>query len=309
MSYKFDSLMIILNKLDSMEKVTVSSLSTELEVSERSIHRYMNTLLVAGFPIIYDRNKNSYIFEEGYSMKKPDLSIEETLAFALAGKFLVNYGSGMEKSLQNIKMKLSSRTSGDMKHIILSDESLPSLSAQYLSLIHNAIINYRKIKILYKSLNADKPAESKVDPYYLFFREGIWYLRGWYYIYSAARTFALDRILSLSVLNEHYVPQHVSPEDELSSAFGAFIDGKPVTVVLRFAAERRPFILRKKWHKSQKIVEMEDGQIEMTLTVNGLLGIKNWLYQWIPYVKVIAPEELKDTLKADLLAELAFIDS
>jgi predicted DNA-binding transcriptional regulator YafY len=309
MSYKFDSLMIILNKLDSMEIVTVSSLSVELEVSERSIHRYMSTLLVAGFPIIYDRSKNSYIFEEGYSLKKPDLSLEETLAFALAGKFLVNFGPGMEKSLRNIKNKLSSHGSGDMKHIILSGEFLTSPWDKYLGLIHQAIVNYQKIKLLYKSLHADKPVESIVDPYYLFFREGIWYLRGYYHIDKAARTFALDRISSLSVLNQHYVPQHVSPEDELSSAFGAFIDGKPVKVVLRFAAESRPFILRKKWHKSQKVVEREDGQIEITLTVNGLLGIKRWLYQWIPHVKVVSPKGLKEAFKADLLEELSFIDS
>jgi predicted DNA-binding transcriptional regulator YafY len=309
MSYKFDSLMSILNKLDSMEKITVSSLSYELEVSERSIHRYINALLVAGFPIVYDKNKTSYIFAEGFSLKKPDLSIEETLAFALADKFLVKFGPGMEKSLQNIKTKLSSRSARDMKHIILSGESTPSLSNQYLSPIHEAIVNYRRIKISYKSLNADKPKESKVDPYYLFFGEGIWYLRGHYHREKAARTFALDRILSLLVLDEYYVPERVSPEEELSSAFGAFIDGKPVTVVLQFAPASKPFILRKKWHKSQKIVKLGDGRIEMILTVKGLLGIKRWLYQWIPHVKVIAPDELRESFKADLLAEIAFIDN
>ena len=308
MSYKFDSLMIILNKLDSLQKVTVSSLSDKLEVTERTIHRYINTLLVAGFPIRYDRKINSYIFDEGYSLKKPGLSLEETLAFALAGKLLTNFGPGMEKSLQNIKNKLSSHTSGDIKHIILSNESVPSMSDQYLSLIHKAIVNCQKIKLLYKAPHANTPTESNVDPYYLFFREGIWYLRGYYYHDKAARTFALDRIVSLSVLNEHYIPKHISPEEELSNAFGVFIDGEPIDIVLRFAEQSRPFILRKKWHKSQEVTELENGQIEIKFTVNGLIGIKNWLYQWIPNVKVIAPEELKEAFKNDLTKSLKWND-
>ena len=308
MSYKFDSLMIILNKLDNNEVITVSSLSEELEVSERTIHRYMSTLLTAGFPVLFDRNKNSYVFEEGYSLKMPHLSVEETLALAMAGKLLANFGPGMEKCLSRIEKKLSSRTSGDMKHIVFSGEYMPSHPDRYLSDIHGAIVNYRKIKITYKSLMAKKPSESKVDPYYLFFREGIWYLRGYYYRDNAPRTFALDRIISLSVLDEHYVPRHISPEDELSSAFGAFIDGEPVNIVLRFAPECKPFILRKEWHKSQKTTELESGEIEMTLTVNGLISIENWLCQWIPYVKVMSPEELKEAFKADILAELAYME-
>ena len=308
MSYKFDSLMIILNKLDNNEDITVSSLCEVLEVSSRTIHRYMNTLLMAGFPILFDRNKNSYVFEEGYSLKKPHLSVEETLALAMAGKLLANFGPGMEKGLSGIEKKLSSRTSDDMKHIIFSSEYMPSHPYRYLSDIHDAIINYRKIKITYKSLMAKKPSESKVDPYYLFFREGIWYLRGYYYRDKAPRTFALDRIISLSVLDEHYVPSNISPEDELSSAFGAFIDGEPVNIVLRFASECKPFILRKKWHKSQKITELQSGEIEMSLTVNGLIGIEAWLYQWIPHVKVVSPEELKEAFKASILAELTYIE-
>jgi len=66
--------------------------------------------------------------------------------------------------------------------------------------------------------------------------------------------------------------------------------------------------LRKKWHKSQQVKELESGEIEMTLTVNGLIGIESWLCQWIPHVKVVFPEELKQVFKANILAELAYME-
>lgn len=36
---------------------------------------------------------------------------------------------------------------------------------------------------------------------------------------------------------------------------------------------------------------------------NGLIGIE----KWIPHVKAMSPEELKEAFKADILAELAYM--
>jgi len=46
----------------------------------------------------------------------------------------------------------------------------------------------------------------------------------------------------------------------------------------------------------------------MSLTVNGLIGIETWICQRIPYVKVVSPEELKEAFKANILAELAYME-
>jgi predicted DNA-binding transcriptional regulator YafY len=58
--------------------------------------------------------------------------------------------------------------------------------------------------------------------------------------------------------------------------------------------------VRKKWHESQKVKELDNGKIEVTFRVNGLMGIKNWIYGWIPHVEVIAPKELRKALRQDL---------
>ena len=93
MSFKGDNLVIILNRLSGKEKTTVQTLMAELGVKERTIHRYLDTLLVAGFPIEYSRKEKSYVFSEGYALAKPDLSIEETLALALAKNFMSSFGT------------------------------------------------------------------------------------------------------------------------------------------------------------------------------------------------------------------------
>ena len=213
----------------------------------------------------------------------------------------------MERSLAKIEEKLSVKKPDDLRHIVLTADTIAP-SDTFLTLIHRAVINYQRIKVKYKALHAKEATESKIDPYYLFFRDGIWYFRGFYHRDKAMRTFAFDRVVSLSLLDEHFVPQAISPEDELSGAFGAFLDGEPVEVTLRFDEHIKPFILRKKWHESQEVRELDDGKIEVKFSVNGLMGIQNWIYGWIPHVEVIAPKELRDTLRQDLLNAIKIHD-
>jgi predicted DNA-binding transcriptional regulator YafY len=302
MSYKFDSLITILNKLDSGEEVTVNSLINDLEISERTAYRYIQTLQVAGYLVVFDRKKNSYAFSEGYSLKRPNLSVEETLAFALAKKLMGNFGAGMEQCLNRIEDKLSAKKASLPGHIVLSSEPFSPETERYLGLIHQAITNFRKIEIelVYSAMYSGEKTVRKVDPYYLFFHDGFWHLRGYCNLRKDLRTFALDRIASLKALNEHFVPKGISPEDELSKSFAAMGDGKPLKVVLRFDEAIKPYVLRKKWHQSQKEKELKDGRLELQFSVNDLEGIKQWIYRWLPYVEVVNPKRLRMMVNCEL---------
>jgi len=300
MSYKFDSLIRILNMLDRKEKVTVQSLMDDLSISERSTYRYMTTLKDADFPISFDREKGTYTFEEGYSLSKPDLTLEEILAFSLAKKFLGNFGPGMETTLDQIEKKISFKKSETLKNIIFSHEDFSAKVGEYLFSIHQAARNFQKIELVYRSLYADETTKRKVNPYYLFYQDDLWHFRGYCHLRGEFRTFALDRIESVKLLDEYFVPEKIPQEDELTGAFGTYIDGEPVEVVLRFDEEIKPYILRKKWHKSQNDKLLHDRRVELTFTVNGIEGIKKWVYRWLPYVEVVEPEALKVAVLKDL---------
>ncbi len=296
MSYKFDSLITILNILDSRGQVTVTSLMNKLEVSERTIYRYLMTLQTAGFPIHYDRQKNSYVFSENYSLRKPNLSLEETLALALSKKLLKSFGETMENSINTIEKKLSVKKADIPSHIVVGIEGIPPSVGIHLETIHRAITEYKRVEIHYKTLYSEEETCRRVDPYFLFYLEGFWHLRGYCHLREEMRTFALDRILSLKTLNEYFLPKKISSEVELSGSFGSFIDGDPVEVVLIFDEEVKSQVLRRKWQQNQKEKELKDGRLEIRFKVKGLGGIKKWIYQWIPYIEIIAPKELREEI-------------
>jgi predicted DNA-binding transcriptional regulator YafY len=300
MSYKFDSLMIILNKIDSGEVVTIQSLSDEFGVGRRSIFRYINTLQVAGYPIAYDRQQERYCFSEGYSLKKPGMSLEEGLALALSKKVLEGFGDGLVKSINGIEEKLSGKKAGSSKTYIFSTGTPPPNAAQYIGRIHQAIVNFQRLELVYTSLYSKEETTRKIDPYYLFFEDSFWYLRGYCRLREGFRTFALDQIRSLKLLSEHFVPENISPDEELAGSFGTFVDGESVEVVLRIQPEIKSQVLRKKWHPSQKERVMKNGSLELKFNINGWDGIKPWIYRWLPWITIIAPRELQEAVKKDL---------
>jgi predicted DNA-binding transcriptional regulator YafY len=300
MSYKFDSLMMILNKLDGREKVTVDSLRGDLGISERTVFRYLNTIQVAGFPVVFDKEQEGYTFMEGYSLKRPGLSMEEALALGISRKMMAGMGSGWEDSMKRIEEKLSIKKTELPRHIVLSGGGLSPEVATHIGFIHQAIMNFRKLKMTYRPLSSDQKTKRKVDPYYLFFEEDFWYFRGYCHLREGIRTFALDRIMALRVLEEHFIPRNIAPEEELSGAFGTVVDGEPVEIVLRFDAECRPYLQRKKWHESQRQRDLKDGRLELRFRVNGLEGITPWIYRWLPQVEVVSPKKLREGVKEEL---------
>ena len=299
MSYKFDTLITILNKLDRREHVTAKSLTEEFEISDRSVYRYMETLLTAGFPINYDRKKGSYTFDKGFTLSKPSLSTGEILGLALGKKLLSKFGPGFENSFTRLEEKLNSR-GPKTGHIVLANEELPEKIGRYLGILHTSIINFQRVEIVYKALSTNEVTTRKADPYYLFFEDGFWNLRAYCNLRKDLRVFALDKIISLRPLDEHFVPRPVSPNEELSGAFGAYVDGEPTQVILLFDKEIHASVLRKKWQQSEETRILKDGRLEMKFKVNGTVGIKWWLYRWIPFVEVISPVWLREEVKNDL---------
>lgn len=304
MSFKFDSLMTILNKLDQGEKTTVSSLMDDLEVAERTVHRYINSLIAAGFPVNYDHRTASYVFEEGYTLRKPSFSTEENLTFGLAKRLLRNHGPSLEANLERIREKVAIPAKDMSTHLLITPEPLPLDVGERLALLHRAATNFQRVELVYEALSTGDAERRTVDPYYLFYRDGFWQLRGFCHLRREFRTFGLDRMTSLTPLDEYFLPEEISFESELSGVFWVYDGDEPTEVVLHFDQEIRRSVERARWHRTQVCRDLADGRLELTMTTNGIEGIKQWIYRWLPHVEVVAPDSLRDLVARELEAAL-----
>lgn len=301
MENKVNCLMRILTMLEANGQVSNQSLMDEFNCSERTAFRYIKALRDGGQSIDFNQEKRVYSFQSGFSPRKLDLSPEETLTFTLARTAMKGMGPEIEESLNRVEKKLSAKKGDLQRNLVYSTDPQGPKFSGHLGAIMIAMENRQRISLVYRSLHEDVETTRVVDPYYVYVSDGFWLLRAFCRLRNEPRSFALDKIVALKVLDEYFISTpEVEPIDELSGAFGSFIDGDPVEVVLRFDAEIRAQVMRKRWHKSQTETELKDGRLEMKFNVNGIEGIKQWIYRWLPYVVVVGPKELKREIMAEL---------
>ncbi len=54
------------------------------------------------------------------------------------------------------------------------------------------------------------------------------------------------------------------------------------------------------WHRSQRLRERRDGSLEMELKTSSRKELMRWILSWVPHVRVLAPRQLRDRLRARL---------
>ena len=304
MAYKFERMLKLLNKIDRGDKAKAQALADDFEIDVRSVERDIKTLRNAGFPIQYDRSRGCYVFDEGYSLRRADLSKEETLTLALAKSMLKQFGGKTGKILDIIEKKLGTNSAILPDHIVLGEQNLPPVVEDYFRRLNAAILDSHQVEIDYRATSKNDEKTSRiVDPYYLLFKDNMWYMRGFCRLRKELRLFALDKIDSLTVLDKYFVKKvNLVAGEELAGAACVVLDGEPVDVVLRFDEKMKPYMLRAKWFPSQKNKELPDGRLEMKLRINGFVGLKSWIYRWIPYVEVVEPKELREEMRKDVVA-------
>ena len=97
---KLYRLLHLMNILVNNDKVTIKQLSEKLEVSRRTIYRDLETLTMAGFPIVsYPGYDGGITVAEGYKLDKCLLSLEDWENI-LTGLNTIN-GSSKPKPIQH----------------------------------------------------------------------------------------------------------------------------------------------------------------------------------------------------------------
>ncbi len=90
-----DSLLKILRLLNSGAIMPPARLAETLEVTERTVYRYMTSLQGAGYPIYFDRQKNSYRFTDGYNLSEHGGNNELFQSITLKSRMTESLSVGM----------------------------------------------------------------------------------------------------------------------------------------------------------------------------------------------------------------------
>lgn len=279
------------------KSVSLAKLKKELNVTERSIYRYIASLKNAGFPIYYDSQKGGYAFPDSFSLKKAVISHDEQLILYLAEN-LTQTALGKEATavFEKIKnfVRIPEKKNFSEYMVIKTDADL-NTTINIFQTISNAIENHQLLKIKYPKGN-QQIEERTIEPYFLYWTGEFWYLYAWCKKKEANRTFAVNKILSAKSLQNYFVPSHYNLKlEDLELNYGPFIfeEGSPVEIIIQFTPEIKEVIQRKKWFKNQKNKILPNNWLEVKINIREVDNVKLWLYRWIPHFKIISPEWFK----------------
>src|SRR5688500_12907374 len=283
-------------------------------VSDRTIRRDLDALGQAGFPIetgkrdgktIYSLNRDVFrgVAAAGFSLSELcALHLSRTVLTAVAG-------GPFRDSLASAFDKLHDALPPSMWQFI---DSLPdalgakdhasrpaAASGKAIDALMNAILARRRVRMRYHSFSSQQTKDYVVEPYRLAYAQGGLYLQAFVPEYGAMRTFAAQRIEQAVALQESFNPVADAPADVFPHSLRAFY-GTPEEVVIEFSAVEAPYIRERQWHASQRIEELPDGRIRLTLNVVIDWELQAWVMGFGAAATVVAPQAFADRIVENL---------
>lgn len=204
----------IIHLLRAREKMTAYELAGYFEVSERTIYRDIDALSQLHVPIVsYEGVGGGYEIDPSYFIPSIKLNEKEILILLM----LLKAGEGFR--IPNMTTDYNLLSSKLIN--VLSDEERGK-AAQVISHIEFDIIRIMPkgyihdvltplleafwkccdLQIGYHHPERDETEHRRFSPVNLFFENGGWYLAGYCHVRQEKRTFRLDRIVSITCLEE-----------------------------------------------------------------------------------------------------------
>ncbi|MFC4455819.1 YafY family protein [Deinococcus sonorensis] len=199
----------VLEVLQAREQVSGPELSRTLEVSLRSVQRYVARLQDLGIPVESRRGVGgSYRLKPGYRLPPLMLTDDEALAVSLGLGALQHLGLGAvtpaaASAEAKLKRVLPRAVSERLDQTEAAVQLVPvpwtvPADPRALVLIASAASQQRVVTFRYRAHGGEQ-TRREVEPYGLVHLEGRWYVVGRCRVRSALRSFRLDRLQEVSV--------------------------------------------------------------------------------------------------------------
>src|SRR5512145_269990 len=212
----------ILRDLEASRRLTIDELASRTGVTTRTIRRDLEALQSAGFPLFdetYEGKK--YWTLEHRAFKRLDdtgftlaelsaLYFSRTLVECLAA-------TPFQRDVRSAFAKLAGALTPGMRvfldrlPLVIQAKTDPgthpaSAHGKEVSQLLDATLNHRRVTMRYHSFSSNREKEYLVEPYRVVFAQGALYVVAFVPEYKEQRTFAVDRIRSLSVGEEKFEP-------------------------------------------------------------------------------------------------------
>lgn len=271
---------------------TVEEVLARFGLTRRQLEEDLDLLMVVGVPPYTPDELFEMTIEDGRvfarltpSFDRPlRLSPDEALAVVVAGRAVADVpGADPAGPLARALAKVAGVLGVEGDDVL--DIDLGPVAEPTLAALQQAVLDRRQVVIDYYALGRDERAERTVDPWLVVNDAGAWYLVGHDHRSAARRTFRIDRVVSVRVLDEGF---DAPADPPVAGMFSATADAPRVTLELddagRWVADAYPV----------EAAEVVDGAtIRVVLAVTATPWLERLLLRLGPHGRVVdGPAEL-----------------
>lgn len=279
-------------------------MARRLEVTQRSVRRYITMLQDLGIPVETERGRNGgYRLRPGFKLPPLMFTNNEAMAVTLG---LINVNRlglmtdepAIEGALAKITRVLPEAVRNQVQTVqdatVMDDAPADSrASAETVFTFSQGVQQQRQIWIRYQS--PQQETARTIDPYGLVLRDGTWYAVGWCHLREAIRVFRLDRVHRFRLLATTFSrPPELDAREMVHDQLGKRHDEPQVEILLHTEVERA-----REWVSIVSASLEESGQgVIMRCNTGSLEWLAMFLASMPWPVTVHRPPELMDHLAA-----------
>ncbi len=307
---KNDNMLAILWMLNSGVKLTAKQLSEKLEISIRTVYRYIDALCASGVPIVSDAGHNGGYSLLNHFIRAPLLfDLEEKKALLHAAVFAKEAGYPLSEALGNATSKLKRYSNQEQERILsrhlsgfevinrMGDPSIQPVLAE----LEQAVEGEYSIEIDYRSGHEQQTRNRVIDPYGMVYWNNKWYTVAFCHLRQAIRSFRAERILQIKRTQLTFKrPEAFSAREVFMQNLWPDLAGKDGIISLVIGGRSEALDdLCLHWFLGHHLKERTSNQAIFLLEEQSL-------HRYVPYfllsygksIQVIEPQSLKEQLVA-----------
>ena len=303
----------IKNQLDAGRCLGKARLLEELGISPATLKRDIAHLRDRmNAPVIFDHERGGYRLDRDapvlgtqYELPGLWLGAEEIHALLTMQHLLANLDAGgllaphIEPMMKRLRQMLAAPGKGAPTHDEVTRRiRVQTVGARKVHLPHfqavgSALLRRRRLQIEYHGRGRNQAQQREVSPQRLIHYRDNWYLDAWCHLRQALRSFSVDAIQKVQVLQR---PAIDVPEAELDTVLGAgygiFAGAQVQWATLRFTPDRARWVAAETWHPNQQGRFDTDGSYLLELPYADPRELVMDILRHVPEVEVVGPATL-----------------
>lgn len=212
----------------------------------------------------------------------------------------------IDEVISNLEYRFN--LNGYNENIISFEQNQSLKGLNFLTPIIDAASNHQSLKVLYHNYKkGGRDIEFVIHPYYVKQYNNRWFLFGLENGQQRISNLALDRVVSVNVLNDlQFIPnRNIDFEHYFDEVVGVTIPKKNVDlqeVILCFTPDRLPYVISKPLHHSQRVINNEKGTV--CVTVKPTRELEQQILSFGSDVEVVSPVAFRTQIREKIANSL-----